>query len=193
MENNQETTVQEQTTVTTQEQTTAPQEQSQPYKVFTSEDEYRKEIQSTSSKAKYEMLKELNVKNVEEIRVKFSELEAAKADLSEYGKLKTELDNLTAEKTRLSEDLVLTKFGIQDAFKQEALTLAKSKVQDFEGSLEEAMKDTIAKIPTLVGTGEASQPSPSKIGTQRNPANVNVSDQERERLMKRYPHLKGKI
>jgi hypothetical protein len=192
---NQETQVQEQVTETsTQEQTAAPQEQTaSPYKVFANEDEYKKEIQSTSSKAKYEMLKELNVKNVEEIRVKFSELEAAKAELSEYGKLKDELDNLTAEKTRIAEDLVLTKFGVQDTFKQEALTLAKSKVNDFEGSLEKAMEDVLVKFPSLAGKEQASQQTPSKIGTQRNPASVNVSDQEKERLMKRYPHLKGRI
>jgi hypothetical protein len=190
MEENQVSQVQEQTA----EVTTQPEQAkvSQPFKVFSNEDEYKKEIQSVSSKAKYELLKELGAKNLDDVRIKFSELEATKAELTEYAKIKQEFEALTAEKQKISEDLVLTKMNVTESLKNEALTLAKAKLQEHEGSLEKAMEDVIKKFPSMVNNNGAT-PAPSKIGTPKTSGAVNMTDPERDRLMKRYPHLKNKI
>jgi hypothetical protein len=188
MEENQELQVQEQTAeVTTQPEQT---EVTQPFKVFSNEDEYKKEIQSVSSKAKYELLKELGAKNLDDVRVKFSELEASKAELTEYAKIKEQYEALSAEKQKIQEDLILTKLNVNEELKSEALTLAKAKLDEYEGSLEKAMEDVIKKFPSMINKNADATP-PSKIGAAKQPNSVNMSDSERQRLAKRYPHLKN--
>ena len=54
-----ETKVTEQVVETT---TQEPTQATEPYKVFATEDEYKREMQSLTSKGKFELLKELNAK-----------------------------------------------------------------------------------------------------------------------------------
>jgi hypothetical protein len=186
--------VQEQTEKVTTPEHKPTEQTGAPYKVYTSEDEFKKEVQSLSSKAKFEMLKEVGVKNLEEIRVKFAELEASKAEISEFMKMKEQLESVKAEKEKMAEDLLVTKFKIKDEVRNEAMTLAKAKMPEFDNSLEKAMSEIIKKFPTLVATGEQSTPAiPTKIGVAKQPSTVNLSDAERDRLVKRYPHLKNRI
>jgi hypothetical protein len=188
--------VQEQAKAPTQEQKPVEATTSQaPFKVYASEDEFKKEFQSVSSKAKFEMLKELGAKNLEEVRVRFAELEAAKSELTELTKIKAELELSRKEQVKMSEDLVLTKFGIGDDVKDEALTLAKSKLSETENSLEKAMEVVLKKFPNLAKKQDGTIPAPvtNKVGSERKPTNLSMQDAEKQRLMQRYPHLRGRI
>jgi hypothetical protein len=174
MENN-NNIVDEQTTVTTQTTTepVAGQEGTQgpatPYKVFNSEDEYKKEVQSLSSKAKYELLKELNAKSLDDIRSKFSELEAVKNELSALNDIKSELEATRKEKELLSDTLLAIKAGAKQETLDDFLTLAKKKVND-EVNLEQAMKlvldtykefraEDLGSITNRIGTEKGQKPT----------------------------------
>jgi DNA primase catalytic subunit len=166
-------------------------EESKPYKVYGSEDEFKKEVQSLSSKAKFALLQELNVKNLEEARAKFTELEFTKSELKALNDIKAELESAKAEKQQLSENLMMTELGIKNELKEDFLTLAKSKVND-KTPLPDAAKSILEKYTYFKGADVATQVA-AKIGTEKKPQSVDMQSEEKERLMKRYPHLKGKI
>jgi len=168
-------------------------EESKPYKVYGSEDEFKKDVQSLSSKAKYALLQELNVKNLEEARAKFSELEFTKSELKALNDIKSELETARAEKNKLTESLLLTELGVRNELRDDFLTLAKSKVND-KTALPDAARLVLEKYTYFAGQSNDKSPAPAaKIGSERKAANVDMASAEKERLIQRYPHLKGKI
>jgi len=199
-----------------------------PFKVFETEEEYNKETQSTSSKGKYQLLQELGVKNLDEVKTKFSELETAKAvadgvkdiqgafnelgiknvddiktkfseltlaniELKKTEGLKSELSKLTKEKTELDEKLVLIKHNVNNDVSNEALTLAKSKLEAFDGDLEKALEDVISKFPSMVSTGKDTIKKQIRIGNEKQIDNLKVVNKDVTDLKKKYPHLKNLI
>jgi hypothetical protein len=171
---------------------TTPTEPGKPFKVYNSEDEFKKEAQSIASKAKYEVLKDLNVKNLDEVRAVFTEAEALKAELASTSKIKEEYEAIKTEKQKLSENLLMTQLGVKQELRDDFLVLAKSKTSD-KVQLEDAAKNILEKYTYFKGTDDVAAQVANKIGTEKKTPNVDLKDEERQRLMKKYPHLRNKI
>ena len=110
-------------------------ENTKPFKTFATEDEYNNSIKSEVSKGKNSLLQEIGVKSVKEAK---DYLDKA----NQYSELETKYSSL-------QDEHVLTKFGVKSEFKDEALLLAKTRVKD-DVKLEDAMKDVLTKMPSLV-------------------------------------------
>lgn len=143
----------------------AKQEAVKPFKVFQSEQEFEKEAQSISSKAKYAIMSEIGIKSVVEAKQALSELQSAKNELAKLSELRAELDKYSAEKQMLSEELVLTKYGVQEDVKTEVLTIARAKMPEFGNDLAKAMEATVKKFPQFTKTPEAQLLG--KLGTEK--------------------------
>jgi hypothetical protein len=164
-------------------------EETKPYKVYASEDEFKKEVQSLSSKAKYALLQELNVKNLEEARAKFSELEFTKSELKALNDVKAELETAKTEKQKLSENLLMTELGVKTELRDDFLVLAKNKVSK-DLPLADAAKSVLEKYTYFKGSNDVAAQVAQKIGTEKKPQQVDFKEDEKKRLMKLYPHLK---
>jgi hypothetical protein len=134
---------------------TAPEKNDAPFKVFQTEEEYAKAIQSASSKAKFDWLKENNLSTVEEYKSKTA---AAEAAIAEKEALTKKALDLSGELEQLKESNVLLKNGVSDQYKDDLLILAKAKVSD-KVDLDSAVKEILDKNPTWKNA------SPAKIGT----------------------------
>jgi len=169
MENTDNAVEQTETVTTPAAETVATPEstpESNVFKAFDTEDQYNKEVQSLSSKAKYSLLQELGVKNLDEVKIRFNELDAAKSELSTLDDIRSELDTLKTEKQTLSETLLVTKMGVKEDTAADFLVLAKSKMASTEDmTLEDAMKATLEKYAQF--GGESSTPLSTKIGTEK--------------------------
>ena len=144
---------------------TSPQEEQKPFKVFATEEEYRKEVQSAKSNGKFEILKEIGVKNLDEVRTRFTELEAVKNELVEASKFKDELETIKLERQSLEENLLVTKLGVREDVKDDFLVLSKAKMTSTEGiSLEDAMKQTLEKYTSFKNEDSIVA---NKIGTEK--------------------------
>lgn len=150
--------------------------QEKPYKVFTSEEEYQKELKSAQSKAKNEILQKLGVKSVDEGTKSLTKAEELEKDLQ------TTLSRLQ----KIEEESVLVKSGIAEDYYQEALTLAKSKVND-NTTLEAAMKEVVTKFPNLLGKVKQ---DPLKVGGDKKPNKEDGETQLQDTLKNKYPWLK---
>ena len=111
----------------------------EPFKAFTTEEEFNNFVKSTSSKAKNEILKALETNSVDEGKEKMSQAQQLEQDLH---KAITRLN-------QLEEENALVKIGVQDEFREEALTLARAKIDD-STNLESALKQVTSKFPNLL-------------------------------------------
>jgi hypothetical protein len=110
-------------------------EETKVFKTFATEEEFTNAVKSERSKAKNEILTELGVKSVDD----------AKAALA----AKQELEAVKLNVAQLQEQLVLTQNSVADAYKNEALTLARANLK--EGvTLEAALKEVLVKFPNMV-------------------------------------------
>jgi hypothetical protein len=113
----------------------APVTETKVFKTFATEEEFTNAVKSERSKAKHEILTELGVKSVDD----------AKAALA----AKQELEAVKLNVAQLQEQLVLTQNSVADAYKNEALTLARANLK--EGvTLEAALKEVLVKFPNMV-------------------------------------------
>lgn len=142
--------------------------------------DYDKAIKSAASKAKYDILKELGINSVKEFQELKNTYETA---ITEKGNLEKTLTDLNKKTTSLEEDLILTKLGVSEEYKQDMLTLAKSKV-DESHNLETVSKELLEKYPLWKNTKET-----IKMGTEKtdrpNEPEVNSA------LLAKYPWLKN--
>ena len=123
-----------------------------------SELDFNKRIQSERSTSKNELLKELGIKSVKE----FTELKASyETAINSAKSLEDNITNLNKDKTKLQEDLLIARLGVDEKHKDDLLTLAKSKVND-TNSLEDVAKDLLNSYPQFKAVKE-----PFKMGTDR--------------------------
>lgn len=94
-----------------------------------SEEEYKKAIQSAKSKAKFELLQELEIKNVEEFHNLKNKYNSA---IESYDSLKTELDNANQRYEELEQTIKLKSLGVADEYKDYFLTLMKAQLRNPE-------------------------------------------------------------
>lgn len=143
----------------------------EPFKTFTTEDDYKKELQSISSKAKYDILKELGIKNVSEFTNIKNEYESV---LNEKNELTKRYDELSQQKMVLDEQNAILRLNISPDYAEDALTLAKTKMSDTI-SLDEALKTVITKNPSWqVGSGNIT------FGTEK--SNVDSTTEEQRKI-----------
>jgi len=129
-------------------QETTPTQASATFKAFATEEEFNNFVKSTSSKAKNEILKALEANSVDEGRQKMSQAE----------QLEEQLQATVKRLNQLEEENALVKVGVLDEFRDEALTLARSKTNN-EINLEEALRQVAGKFPNLL----VQQPKTEKI------------------------------
>lgn len=143
-----------------------------------SAEDYKKAIQSASSKAKYDILKELGINSVKEFQELRSTYENA---INQRTSLEESISNLNNEKIKLQEDLMLSKLGVSEEYSKDLLTLAKSKV-DENHTLEEVSKQLLERYPQWKSSRET-----IKMGTERstNPSKPEPSSE----LLKKYSWL----
>lgn len=145
------------------------------------ETELNKRIQSASSKAKNELMKELGINSVKDFQDLKTNYETA---INTKTSLEENINTLNQEKNKLSEDLLLTKLGVSEEYREDLLTLAKSKV-DNEHSLEDVSKSLLEKFPQFKATKET-----IKMGTEKAEIKQDTPPVDTE-LSKRFPWLKN--
>lgn len=163
----------EQTVVTTPENTTDNQVQEnntvenkveeveqKPFKVFDTEEALNKELQSARSKAKYELLQELGIANVDEFKSLKSTYDSAIKDKEELLAKYKELEDIH---NKAKQDYELDKIGVKIDKKEDFLLLAKSRMteKDTITSISEKLKE---EYPSLF---EASKETTPTIGSER--------------------------
>lgn len=152
----------------------APAAEAKPFKVFTSEEEFNKALQSERSKAKHEVLKELNVKTVDEIKGALTAFEAVQKTAQE----------LQGKTSKLEEQLIVTQLGIVPEFIQEAVTLAKAKT---DKPLADALAEVVTKFPNMVA--KVGNKPEVKLGTEAKPQQDAAATQVAN-IAKKYPWVK---
>lgn len=163
----------EQTVVTTPENTTDNQVQEnntvenkveeveqKPFKVFDTEEALNKELQSARSKAKYELLQELGIANVDEFKSLKCTYDSAIKDKEE---LLAKYKELEDAHNKTKQDYELDKIGVKADKKEDFLLLAKSRMteKDTLTSISEKLKE---EYPSLF---EALKETTPTIGSER--------------------------
>ena len=158
---------------TVTEETKTP-EQAKPYKVFTTEDEYQKELKSAQSKAKNEILKSLGVNSVDD----------GKTNLTKAEQLEKDLQAAVTKLNGLEEENALVKAQVSEDFREEALVLARAKT---DLPLDKALAEVVKKFPNL--QGKAAQKGLEKAGSEKTETPGNEDSLNKD-LMAKYPWLK---
>ena len=135
-------------------------------------EEYDKTIQSTASKAKYDILQELGITSVNDFKTKSDSVNKA---LSETSALKTENEHL-------KEDLICKDLQVDDAYKDDLLTLVKAKTTDSK-DFKTVAEEVLNKNPNW----KVARPS-VKIGIEK--SEKNDTSTVESRLAEKYDWLK---
>lgn len=149
-------------------------QENQPYKAFSSEEEFNKFVKSQQSKAKNDILKALEAKSVDE----------GKQKLNESQQLKQELDATANRIAQLEEENAIVKTGVSEDYKDDALTLARAKVDD-NTDLSSALAEVIKKHPHMAG--KQNKPKDVKVGSDKGNEPEQGKDDVKERIKQKYP------
>lgn len=152
----------------------APAANAEPFKVFTTEEDFNKTLQSERSKAKHEVLKELNVNTVAEV----------KTALTAYDAVQKIAEELKGKTSRLEEQLLVNQMGILPEFIQEAVTLAKAKT---DKPLTDALAEVVLKFPNMVA--KIGVKPEVKLGTEAKPQE-DLAALQTSNIAKKYPWVK---
>jgi hypothetical protein len=151
----------------------------QPFKAFATEEEFNNFVKSTSSKAKHSILQEFETKSVDEGKQKMSQAE----------ELQKDLQTAVTRLTQLEEENAVVKLGINDEFRDEALTLARAKVSD-KKTLDAALQEVTQKFPNLL-KGTVQGEKIEKIGGEKTQVKPSDANSIKDNLKKKYPWLKN--
>lgn len=113
------------------------------YPTFESKEDFDKFVQSTASKAKNELLKELGVANIAAAKVLLEagkEFDLTKQELTD---LKTVNENLVKENQTMKDAILIRDFGISEEFSKQFIQLVNS---DDSGESREAIAGRVAEI-----------------------------------------------
>lgn len=174
---NQETQVVDQVQDNVQPDNKEQQNEQQVFKAFNTEDEYNKAIQSERSKAKYEILQELGIKNVDE----FKTLKKSYDDSIESN------TKLTSKVKELETNIVLNKLGVDESKYTDFLTLANNRITDGK-TLEDVAESIKADYPALFKMSTAETQERINIGTDRS-ENKKQDTYVSQDLLNRFPWL----
>lgn len=86
----------------------------EPFKVFNTEEDYNKVLQSASGKAKGEILKELGINSVNEFKEQFNKVEQFNELSQELTDIKSKVESLVEEKLRLESVVLSSRYPLSD-------------------------------------------------------------------------------
>lgn len=165
--------------VSIQTESTAEQVDTSNDYIAPTKEQYERALQSASSKAKYNILKELGINSVD----------AFKAEKSKYDELiktssdrESEIATLKSENDKLKTDIMLNELGVDEAYKDDLLVLARARTTD-NTDLKSAAQEVLSKNPNWKAHKE-----PVNLGTER--SELKDTTQESS-LYKKYPWLKN--
>lgn len=162
------------------------------FKTFATEEDFNKELKSASSKGKFELLKELGVEKIDDIKTQLSRVkEIEDAQKTDTQKLIEQLDASKNENTTLKNSVKdrdlndaikseLNGIGVDSKFASKIKRLLDTEnIYDDKGLNQELLKEMVSKEATelnLVREQEESQ-SGFKIGNEA-PNNTGTSTKE---------------
>lgn len=152
----------------------------EPFKVFSTQEEYDASIKSEASKQKNDWLKENNLKSVDEYRAEMAKYEEAiKAKETQDASIK----DLQEKLDKSHEEILARDLGVAPEHKDDLMILAKAKVTK-DVSLEQAAKAILDATPSWKGAN----PQP-RIGVERSDHQAPAIGSN-EDLIKKFPWLR---
>jgi len=165
--NNNITTEQTTTTEVDKSETTAQE-------VTYTQEQFDKAIQSASSRAKNDILKELGIGSVKE----FTELKKSYEDSI------TEKENLAKDNAKLNDLLILKDLNVKDENSEDFLELARKRITDGK-DLKKAAEEVASIYPSMLNINTTTD---VKIGSEKGEKSKPESKYS-EDMLKRYPFL----
>lgn len=86
----------------------------EPFKVFNTEEDYNKVLQSASGKAKGEILKDLGINSVNEFKEQFEKVEQFEELSQELTDIKSKVESLVEEKLKLESVVLSSRYPLSD-------------------------------------------------------------------------------
>lgn len=158
----------------------APIEEKQPeVPTFESLDEYNKVLQSTASKAKNELLKEIGINNVNDIKEKIALAATIEPTVQELASVKEELEQLKgALKAKEDQELART-FGIEEEYTNTFIGMVDAIDDDNLSRVEKAQK-VKEQLLAMVKNDLAAKP----IGVEKtNEQEINAKEEQIKKAM----------
>lgn len=142
-------------------------EDTKPFKVFETEEEFNRVLQSASSKAKGEILKELGINSVAEFKEQYKKVEQFKELSQELTDIKAEVDKLIEEKLKLESIILATKYPLSDEASKIFAELVNIKRGDRDlievaDEVYNTLQSGFKQIPTKVVFGAERAPEEPK-------------------------------
>lgn len=177
-----ETTVEEvkEVDVVEEEVVEEPAKEEQPaIPTFESLEEYNKVLQSTASKAKNELLKEIGINNVNDIKEKIALAETIEPTVQELAMVKEELEQLKgALKAKEDQELART-FGIEEEYTNTFIGMVDAIDDDNLSRVEKAQK-VKEQLLAMVKNDLAAKP----IGVEKtNEQEINAKEEQIRKAM----------
>lgn len=142
-------------------------EKTEPFKVFETEDDYNKIIQSASGKAKGEILKELGINTVAEFKEQYEKVEQLTEISNTLTEVQARVDGLVEEKLRLESIILATKYPMSDEASEMFAELVSVKRGDRDlievaDEVYSTLQSGFKQLPTKVVFGAERAPEEPK-------------------------------
>ena len=139
----------------------------EPFKVFNTEDDYNKIIQSASGKAKGEILKELGINSVNEFKEQYSKVEELTELTNTLGEIQSRVESLSEEKLKLESIVLSSRYPMSDEASRMFAELVNIKRGDRElievaDEVYSTMQSGFKHMPTKVVFGAERVPEEPK-------------------------------
>lgn len=136
-----------------------PIEKEEEWKAPASKEDYERALKSASSKGKYDLLKELGISSVDDFKSKQNTYDEAIKSRDELNK---KIEELSQSTSQLNDKLLISETGVMDDYKEDFLTLVKSKAATTGKDYNEVAADILLKNPTWKKGNDSVQ-----IGTEK--------------------------
>lgn len=142
-------------------------EKTEPFKVFETEDDYNKIIQSASGKAKGEILKELGINSVNEFKEQYDKVEQLTEISNTLTEVQARVDGLVEEKLRLESVVLSSRYPMSEEASRMFAELVSVKRGDRDllevaDEVYNTMQSGFKQLPTKVVFGAERVPEEPK-------------------------------
>lgn len=142
-----------------------------------SEDEYKKGLQSSASKAKNEILQELGISSVKDFNI-------LKKNYEDSIKITEDLKKSNED---LANKIVLKDLNVRDEVSDDFISLAKKRTSQ-DKDFNTAAKEVAELYPTMLNNAVQGV---IKLGTEKSENSGKSNEGYSEEMLKRYPYLKN--